>query len=223
MERLCSWPSWISARTRSHSRKGPERPLGSPDHGYDGETVSPSPQFNSQTRQVWLYVPRLRQGSALDIPSAGPNALILCDLWLDARFVAATLCQHSPSDPRQLIGKCSCQDVVMQALRRRREPQPKAMLRPVYWSEQNNAGALHEERAQIAIATLGDAAEDGTITRGHLLRHQAEPGGKVAPSCKGNSVADRSYHCAGDEWADAGNGHQLAATLTAMRQNLDLF
>src|SRR6476661_10865613 len=29
--------------------KGPERPLGSPDHGYDGETVSPSPQSNSQT------------------------------------------------------------------------------------------------------------------------------------------------------------------------------
>ena len=49
MERLCSWPSWISARTRSHSRKGPERPLGSPDHGCDGETVSPFPQSNSQT------------------------------------------------------------------------------------------------------------------------------------------------------------------------------
>ena len=49
MERLCSWPSWISARTRSHSRKGPERPLGSPDHGYDGETVSPFPPSNSQT------------------------------------------------------------------------------------------------------------------------------------------------------------------------------
>src|SRR3984957_12248367 len=49
MERLCSWPSWISARTRSHFRKGPERPLVPPDHGYDGETVSPSPQSNSQT------------------------------------------------------------------------------------------------------------------------------------------------------------------------------
>src|SRR5258708_11702965 len=49
MERLCSWPSWISARTRSHSAKGPERPVGSPDHGYDGETVSPFPLFNSQT------------------------------------------------------------------------------------------------------------------------------------------------------------------------------
>jgi hypothetical protein len=49
----------------------------------------------------------------LDIPSAGPNALISCDLWLDARFVAATLCQHSPSDPRQLIGECGRQDVMV--------------------------------------------------------------------------------------------------------------
>src|ERR1700747_919652 len=49
MERTCSWPSWISARTRSYSGKGPERPLGSPDHGCDGETVSPYPQSNSQT------------------------------------------------------------------------------------------------------------------------------------------------------------------------------
>jgi hypothetical protein len=31
------------------------------------------------------------------------------------------------------------------------------------------------------------------------------------------------YHRAGDERADARNGHQLAATLAAMRQNLDLF
>src|ERR1700751_2586563 len=49
MERLCSWPSWISARVRSHSRKGPERPVVPPDQGRDGETVSPSPQSNSQT------------------------------------------------------------------------------------------------------------------------------------------------------------------------------
>ena len=34
-----SWPSWISARIRSHSRIGPRRPVGSPDHGCDGETV----------------------------------------------------------------------------------------------------------------------------------------------------------------------------------------
>jgi hypothetical protein len=39
----------IRAHPISFSRKGPERPLGSPDHGYDGETVSPFPQSNSQT------------------------------------------------------------------------------------------------------------------------------------------------------------------------------
>ena len=39
----------ISAHIRSHSEKGPERPLVPPDHGCDGETVSPSPQSNSQT------------------------------------------------------------------------------------------------------------------------------------------------------------------------------
>src|ERR1700751_1194934 len=48
---VCSRPS---ARIRSHSPKGPERPVGSPDHGCDGETVSPSPQSNSQTSVVRL-------------------------------------------------------------------------------------------------------------------------------------------------------------------------
>src|SRR5664280_173995 len=96
------------------------------------------------------------------------------------------------------------------------------MLHPVYGPEQNNAGALHEERAQIAIATLCDAAEDGTITRGHLLRHQAEPRRKVAPSCKGNSVADRRYLCSCNDLADARNRHQLLAARVAARQCLDL-
>ena len=76
-------------RTWSHSEKGPERPLGSPDHGYDGETVSPFPQSSSQT-------------------SAG----IFSSCY--ACFVAACLHQHGPGDPRQLIGKGSSQHVVMQ-------------------------------------------------------------------------------------------------------------
>ena len=44
-----SWPSWISARVRSHSRIGPRRPIGSPDHERDGETVLPFFKSNSQT------------------------------------------------------------------------------------------------------------------------------------------------------------------------------
>jgi hypothetical protein len=37
----CPWPSWISARIRSHSRQGPKRPDVPPDRGCDGETVQP--------------------------------------------------------------------------------------------------------------------------------------------------------------------------------------
>ena len=36
--------------------EGPERPVGSPDHGCDGETVSPSPQSDSQTSVVRLSI-----------------------------------------------------------------------------------------------------------------------------------------------------------------------
>src|ERR1700686_582819 len=77
MERLCSWPSWISARTRSHSRKGPERPLGSPDHGYDGETVSPSSQFNSQTSAGIVVHSSVAPGISLGLPLGGPERVDL--------------------------------------------------------------------------------------------------------------------------------------------------
>ena len=63
----------------------------------------------------------------------------------------------------------------MQPFRRSRQPRPKAVLCPVSRSEQNNASALHEQRAQIAIAALADAAEDRPIARRYLLRYQTEP------------------------------------------------
>src|SRR4029453_10146675 len=39
----------LEIAVRSHSRKGPKRPVVPPDHGRDGETVSPSPHSSSQT------------------------------------------------------------------------------------------------------------------------------------------------------------------------------
>ena len=83
-----------------------------PDHGCDGETVSPSPQSNSQTSAGIAVHSSIASGISVVIPSAGPKTF-LCDFCLDARFVAATFCQHSPSDPRQLIGECGCQDVMV--------------------------------------------------------------------------------------------------------------
>ena len=45
---------------------------------------------------------------------------------------------------------------------------------------------------------------------------------KSRPLAKAAPLPNGRYHGAGDERADARNGHQLAATLAAMRQNLDL-
>ena len=76
--------------------------------------------------------------------------------------------QDRRSDPRQLIGERSCQNIVMQLFCCGREPRSKAMLCPVCWSEQNNASALHEQRAQVAIAALADAPKDRPVTCRHL-------------------------------------------------------
>src|SRR5262249_26821201 len=114
------------------------------------------------------------------------------------------------------------QNVVMQASRCGREPRSEAMFCPVCRSEQNNAGTLHEERAQIAVAALRNATQVRAITGRHLLRHQAEPRGEVSPCRKGGAIADCRHHCAGDDRADARNRHQLPATLIASCQHLDL-
>jgi hypothetical protein len=79
-------------------------PLVPPDHGCDGETVSIS---------------------SIQLADLGGYLLVLL---VDARFVGATLCQHSPSDPRHLIGECRCQNIVMQAFCGGREPRPEAVL-----------------------------------------------------------------------------------------------
>src|ERR1019366_8049682 len=55
------------------------------------------------------------------------------------------------------------------------------MLRPARRAEQDGAGALYEEHAQIASSALRDAAKDDAITGRPLLRHQAKPCGKVPP------------------------------------------
>ena len=77
---------------------------------------------------------------------------------------------------QQLIGERSCQNVVTQTFRRGRQPRPKAMLFQ-FAGRSKDAGALHEQRAQIAIATLADAAKDRPIARRHLPLSLGEGGG----------------------------------------------
>src|SRR5262245_26517111 len=64
----------------------------------------------------------------------------------------------------------------MQAPSCSREPASKAMFCPARWMKLNGTGALDEEHAQIAIATLGDAAKYRAVPSRHLLRYQTQPG-----------------------------------------------
>ena len=82
---------------------------------------------------------------------------------LDAGLIETSLRQDGPSDPRQLVGERNCQNIAMHAPRSRREPRSKTVPRPARRMEQNGTGTLDEERAQIAIPALGDAAKDGAI------------------------------------------------------------
>ena len=62
--------------------------------------------------------------------------------------------QHSPGDPRQLVGKSCSQNVRMQALSGVSEPDPEAVLRPARRPQQNDASCLHEECAQVLLPRL---------------------------------------------------------------------
>jgi hypothetical protein len=105
--------TWISARTRSHSAKGPERPVGSPEPRCDCETVFQSSQSNSQTSVAGK--------SLIKLGSAGLNS---CHARYHTCFVVAAFCQNSPSYPWQFVGECGCQNIVMQPFRCGREPAP---------------------------------------------------------------------------------------------------
>ena len=156
------WSVWLLAimDIRAHPisfSKGPGRPLVPPDHGCDGETVSPSPQSNSQTSAGEPCIPRCVSDQPWTFPRRVPNSCLTPLPRLDARFVAAPLRQHRPSDPRQLVGECRCQNVMMQALRRSLEPRPKVCF------------------AQFAgLSRITRAWLNGTM-RKHRSRHQNRP------------------------------------------------
>src|ERR1700740_1658041 len=105
---------------------------------------------------------------------------------------------------------------MVQPLSRGGKPRSKAVLHPVPWPKQNDAGGLQEERAKVAIAAFGDASENRSITCGYLLGYQAEPSSKIAAAYEGNAIADRSHHRARDDRTDAGDRHQSLAVLILM-------
>jgi len=56
---------------------------------------------------------------------------------------------------------------------------------------------------EVAVAALGDAPQDGSVSGRHLFRHETDPCGKIAPSCECRATADRCNHRTRDDRANA--------------------
>jgi len=110
---------------------------------------------------------------------------------------------------------------MVQPLSRGGKPRSKAVLHPVPWPKQNDAGGLHEEHAKVAIAALGDTPEDRSIPCGYLLWDQTEPSSKIAATCESSSVADRGDDGARDDRTYAWYCHQMPTRLRVLGERFD--
>src|SRR5579862_83484 len=110
---------------------------------------------------------------------------------------------------------------MVQPLSRGGKPRSKAVLHPVPWPKQNDAGGLQEEHAKVAIAAFGDASENRSITCGDLLGDQTQPSSKISAACEGSSIADRSDDGARDDRADARYCHQVPTEFRVLGERVD--
>jgi hypothetical protein len=95
-----SWPSWISARVRSHCATGLNGPFGSPVFARAGKTEPRSRLILSQIWQVTVNSSRRLSGRRND--------------W--RRFKCSTTSQNAPGDAGQLVGERDRKDIAVQPL-----------------------------------------------------------------------------------------------------------
>src|SRR5262249_54480157 len=130
--------------------------------------------------------------------------------------------QHAPGDARELVSKGDRQDVVVQALGCRRDPGLEAMALPSGRPQQDDAGGLDEQGAQVLVASFGDLAEDGAIAGGDLLWYEAEPDAEVAPLGEDITGSDGGNRGAEDDGTDARYRHQALTGRVLLSKQLDL-
>lgn len=61
---------------------------------------------------------------------------------------------------------------------------------PALRPQQHDARGLDEQHAQVAVASLGDPAQDRAAAGGVLPGHEAQPDAQIAAAVEGRSVAD---------------------------------
>src|SRR6202023_1413784 len=87
---------------------------------------------------------------------------------------------------------------------------------------ENSPGAVDQELAKIAIASLGDPGETGLAARRDLPGHEAEPRGKVSSARECLAIADCRGKSRRVEHADAGDSRQTPGGFIVLRASCKL-
>ena len=104
---------------------------------------------------------------------------------LEVGVIATLIVEHAPGDTGEFVGQGNRQHIAMQPRRSSRKPAAEHMPWPTLRRQQDSAGALHKQGAQVSVAAAADAAEDRSVTRRDLFRHKAEPSTEIAALGKG--------------------------------------
>jgi hypothetical protein len=86
----------------------------------------------------------------------------------------------------------------------------------------DGAGAVNQQRSQVAVPTLADAEQQVFAAAGVLPRYQAQPGGQLAGILETLRVPQRGHQRAGRQRADARNLCQSPARFILSMPGLDL-
>ena len=183
-----------------------------------------STHFKSAMTQTGSPDPR---NDRVCITSSCPRQLVLpicllASLTLPAavRLLVSLAAHHDgPGHPCDLVGERNGGDLGGSALHQSCEPGPLgAVLSRI---SDNGHGAGDQQPSQVAIALLGDAAEPFLAAGRMLLRHQPDPGRKIAPRAERLPVADLGNQGGGHNRANAGDLLQPPAGFTRAMPGMD--
>jgi transposase len=102
-------------------------------------------------------------------------------------------------------------------IRRRRPRMPVRI-----WRRKNSPGAVDQQLAKIAIASLGDPGETGLAACRYLPGHEAEPRGKVSSACECLAFADCRGKSRCVQHADSGDSRQTPRGFIVLRASCKL-
>ena len=128
-------------------------------------------------------------------PIAGRRALGRDDLAIDLLPR-----HHRPGDPRGFVGQ---RDRDHQTRPLGQEPLQPGVALGQLRATQHRLGADDQQPAQIAVALPADPPEPLPAAGRVLARHEAEPGGELAPAAKRRRIRDRGGDCRRDQRSDA--------------------